>query len=104
MEDPYDLVRITPYDFKMYKKDAPNSKIGVILSLVFNELPIKLKPHTEFITHHLRPIRGFEDKDVKGYEIVIEGSAEIDKFVKRYVSFFLLMKKEKANKTSKRRS
>lgn len=92
MNSPYDLVRITAQDLKDFVKNPEKGKVGAVLKLVLDELPYKLRIYTRFITPTLKPIRGFEDRFVKGYEIKIKENREIEMFVRRYIPFFLLRK------------
>jgi hypothetical protein len=92
MSSPYDLLKITSLDLKLYKKDSSRSKIGIVINLVLAEIPKKLKPHLSFITPRLKEVEGFEDKKVKGFEVVIEGNEKIERFVKSYIPFFIMEK------------
>jgi len=92
MDSPYDLVTISKVDFDRFQNDPFSGKIGSILHLVFDELPKDLKQCAKFTDPHLRPIEGFEDKEIKGYEITIRGNKRIERFVKDYIPFILLKK------------
>jgi len=92
MGSPYDLIKITAHDLASFKKDAPRSKIGIILNLVYEELPLKLKHSIKFINTHLRQIEGFEDNTIQGYEVVISENKKIEKFVREFIPFFILEK------------
>lgn len=92
MGSPYDLIKITAHDLVSFKKDAPRSKIGIILNLVYEELPLKLRPSIQFITPYLRPIEGFTDNNIQGYEVVISENKKIEKFVREFIPFFILEK------------
>jgi hypothetical protein len=92
MGSPYDLITITPYDLFMFEKNGEKSRIGLILKLIMDELPSKLRPYAQFVSPYLKPIKGFEDEKVRGYEIVVEEHEEIEKFVQEFVPFFILKK------------
>lgn len=93
MSSPYDLIRITSDDLKKFSKDPKGGKIGTILRIVLSELPEKEKRYIRFLSPELKAIEGFEDKFVKGYEVRIKGNRTIEKFLKNFIPFFLLMKK-----------
>lgn len=92
MQSPYDLIQITAYDLEMFKRNSPTCKINILINLILDELPLKLKPHLRFVTPCLKPIHGFEDEKVRGYKIVIRESKKVEKFVHGYIPFFLLRK------------
>jgi len=92
MQSPYDLIRITAYDIAMFEKNAEKSKIGILLKLIFDELPSELKPFLRFVNPYLKPIDGFEDVHVVGYEICIDENEEIQKFVQNFIPFLILRK------------
>ena len=93
MNSLYDLITITSKDLRLYQKKR-KGKIGIILSIVLEELPASLQPLKEYTLPYLKPIRGFEDKNVRGYTVRIKEHKEIEGFIKKYVPFFIL-KKEK---------
>lgn len=92
MGSAYELITITPHDLFMFEKHGEKSKVGLILKLVLDELPSKLRQYVRFINPYLKPIKGFEDEKVRGYEIVVEEHKEIEQFVQDFVPFFILKK------------
>jgi len=48
MSTPYDLITITARDLQKFKQKPNESKIGIIINLVFKELPQNLKSHISF--------------------------------------------------------
>ncbi len=95
MDSPYDLITVNQVDFDRFQSDPFSGKIGSILNLVFDELPKNLKPYAKFTDPCLQPIQGFEDNDIKGYEITIRGNKRIERFVRDYIPFILLKKDRK---------
>ena len=98
MYSPYDLITITKVDLNEFQDDPFSGKIGSILNLVFDELPKDLKQYAKFTDPHLKPIQGFEDNNIKGYEIIIRGNTRIERFVRDYIPFVIL-KKSKNSKS-----
>lgn len=94
MPSPYDLLVVTAHDLAQFERNHYRSKIRFLLSLIFNELPTELKSQTKCIDPCLRPIEGFEDKYVRGYEVAIDKNREIEIFMRKYIPFFILMKKQ----------
>lgn len=92
MSSPYDLITITLKDLEVFEKSWERSKIGIILHIIFDELPEHLKKEIPFLFPSLQPIEGFEDEHVRGYEISIVQNGEIEDFVRDYVPFFILKK------------
>lgn len=95
MDSPYDLITVNKNDFDRFQSDPFSGKIGSILHLVFDELPKNLKQYAKFTDPCLKPIQGFEDNNIKGYEITIKGNKRIEKFVRDYIPFILLKKNRK---------
>jgi len=94
MDSPYDLITINKFDFKVFRNDPFTGKIGSLLNLVFEELPTKLKQYAKFTDPRLKPIPGFEDEEIKGYEIIILGNKRIEEFVRDYIPFIILNKRQ----------
>ena len=92
MSDPYDLITITKSDLSRYERASTNNKISLIINLILSELPEKLKGKSKFIEPTLKPIPGFEDQYIKGYEVCICQNFRIEQFVRRYLPFFILRK------------
>ncbi|MBN2016421.1 hypothetical protein JW766_06360 [Candidatus Dojkabacteria bacterium] len=92
MYSPYDLLKITENDLHTFKNNSKRGKVRKILNLVLNELPPHLKRQVKFTKPNLKPVRGFEDDKVKGYEIIIKNHKEIESFVRSYVPFFIMEK------------
>ena len=92
MSDPYDLITITKSDLNRYERDSRNNKISLIISLILSELPEKRKDKSKFLEPTLKPIPGFEDQHIKGYEVCICQNFKIEQFVRSYLPFFILRK------------
>ncbi|MBU0975234.1 MAG: hypothetical protein ABIE03_06370 [Patescibacteria group bacterium] len=94
MKSPYDLITISFEDLEAFEANENKGKVWLILSLVLDELPKNLKGKAGFIAPTLTPIPGFRDEHVQGLEVSIKESSEIEKFVREFVPFFILRKKE----------
>jgi len=92
MFSPYNLLTISKYDLITFQDNPEKGRVGVILNMIFDELPFKLRKYARFITPCLNPIEGFEDQNVKGYELNIVGNKKIESFVRKYIPFFILRK------------
>lgn len=88
----YNLLTISKYDLITFKDNPEKGRVGVILNLIYDEMPLNLKKYARFITPYLIPIEGFEDQNVKGYELNIVGNKKIESFVRKYIPFFILRK------------
>lgn len=93
METPYDLLYITKHDYSLFQKKTRKNKIQRVLNIVSNHLPENLKSPFKFAIIYLKPIDGFEDKEIKGYEVCVKGDEKVEKFIRNYVPFFLMRKR-----------
>ncbi len=94
MSSPYDLITVSPKDLSQFEEEMEKSRIGKLIILVLRELPGKFKCYQRSVAPYLKAIEGFEDQNVKGYEVVIEESREIERFVRSYIPFFILKKRK----------
>ncbi len=92
MKSPYNLVTVPRYDIALYKKNPAYGKVGKVFNLVLDELPKELSKHRKFINPKLKPIEGFEDAKVKGFEVVIKENSDVEKFVRKFIPFFIMKK------------
>ncbi len=90
---PYELITIRKQDLEMFRKSPKQSRIGIILSIVLDTMPPHLKALKKFISPQIMPVKGFEDENTKGYEIVLYEHRDIEEYVKRYIPFLILKKK-----------
>lgn len=91
----YDLITIDKYDLETFERYGLESKIGFLINLVLDEIPEHMKGIARFCSPYLKPIEGFEDEFVLGYEVVVDESPVIEKFIKSYIPFFILKKEIK---------
>jgi hypothetical protein len=92
MHAAYDLVKITASDLHIFKRSKKRGKIALLLKLVLDEMPKKYRNFVNYTKPQLVPIRGFEDKKVRGYEVVVEENKKVEEFIKSYIPFFILIK------------
>jgi hypothetical protein len=88
----YDLITITQRDLDQFVHKSKGGKIHMLLNLVLEDLPKSLKKRKDFIRIELQQIEGFEDKNVKGYEVLTVGDKDIGEFIQSYIPFFILKK------------
>lgn len=92
MASPYEIITLSRSDLFDFECDPPNSKVGLILSLVLEELPQHLHSAVKYVFPYLEPIEGFEDEKVKGFQVSIDEDKRIEKFVRDYLPFFIMRK------------
>jgi len=56
------------------------------------ELPTQLKRKKYRITPRLEVVEGFENREVKGYAIKVDGSQRIEQFIKKYIPYVIVRK------------
>ncbi|MDD3648369.1 MAG: hypothetical protein PHS44_07795 [Candidatus Dojkabacteria bacterium] len=92
MKSPYDIITISFRDLEAFEANDRGCKVWIILKLVLEELPSKLKSRAGFISPILTPIHGFKDDKVQGLEITIRENRKIESFVREFVPFFILIR------------
>jgi hypothetical protein len=92
MHAAYDLVKITASDLRIWKKGKSRGKVALLLKLVLDEMPKRYRKFINYTKPQLVPIKGFEDKKVRGYEVVVEENKKVEEFIKSYIPFFILVK------------
>lgn len=87
-----DLITLTDYDVVEFECKRSDGRVWSMLNIILEELPNDLKQKADAVEPSLKPITGFEDEKIKGYEIIFNGSKEIENFVKEYIPFFIVKK------------
>jgi hypothetical protein len=90
----YELLTISPAEYQEIKKDIFTGKIGVLLSMIIEEVPKRLKHEIKCMESRFAPIYGFEDDSIKGYKIIIDSSKKLEEFIQMYIPFIMVRKKE----------